>query len=118
MTKKREQYETIYKQYKFTSGDSANASPSELKADLANEGQITRVLLRGTENFELTISVDEAGTGSDVHDITFAGGKEYNYGSFDEPVLEFGHNMTIQADNVTNPSSVTGVQLVIDERNG
>jgi len=118
LKKNKSQYETKYRQYKITSGDGANTTPSELQEQLTSEGQISEFTLEGTETLELNITVTETDTSNVLHDITLAGSSSYNKGSFDEPLVEFGASCTVAVEIITNPSSVGGVQMKLDERTG
>lgn len=118
LSKNRSQYETKYRHYKFTSSDSANTTPSELQEQLSSEGQISNLALEGTESLELNITVTETDTSNVVHDITLAGSSSYDKGSFTDPLVEFGAGCTVAVEVITNPSSVGGVQMKLDERTG
>ena len=119
LKKNKGQYETKYRQYTVTGGESAGDAPSELQETLTGEGQITNFAFEGSEALQLTITVVESDDTSNVlHTITLAGSDTYNRGSFDEPLVEFGAGCTVAVELTDAPSTVSGIQMKLDERTG
>lgn len=118
LRKNKGQYETKYRQYTISGTESAGDTPSELQETLTSEGQITNFAFEGTEALQLTITVTETDTSNVLHTVTLAGSDTYNRGSFDEPLVEFGAGCTVTVELTDAPSTVSGIQMKLDERTG
>lgn len=114
--KNANQYQSYYLN---TTANGDGADTDQIVQELDNEGQVSSIDIFGPDAQDYELVVREHNGAGESTEYVLAGNSNYNVGSFEEPVYEFGAVKEIVIRNTTALSADDyGINIKIDELTG
>jgi len=109
-----------YQQYYLTANpNGSGADTDQIVQELDNEGQVSSIDIFGPDAQDYELVIREQNGAGEVTEFVMAGNANYNVGSFDDPVFEFGSVKEIVIRNTTALTADDyGINVRIDELTG
>lgn len=109
-----------YQQHYLSANPNGSGSDTDqIVQELDNEGQVSSIDIFGPDVQDYELVIREHNGVGEVTEFVMAGNANYNVGSFDDPVFEFGSVKEIVIRNTTSLSGDDyGINIRIDELTG